>query len=1505
MTTKDSHLIETPDAELAMPHPPTEHAGEKPHCIVALGASAGGLEALEAFFTAMKPTDLLSFVVIQHLSPDFKSLMDEILSRQTTMPIHRVEDGMEILPGHIYLIPPKKEMTVRSGQLFLTDKESARPLEMPIDIFFRSLAQDAGPMAVGVILSGTGTDGSRGVTAIHEAGGLVLVQSPDTAKFDGMPRAALETGRVHYSLPPAEMPALVLKYATNPEGLDTESQWVLESLQPGDDESVTALELLKRQYGIDFSFYKPTTVGRRLARRMAMRQMKRLSDYLDLLSTNAEELSDLSKDLLIGVTSFFRDSDAFARLESEVIPDVFDQAANDEIRVWVAGCATGEEVYSLGMLLLEEAGRRSFKGKIMIFATDVHRDSLEFASVGVYGRDRIHGVSPERLNRFFREEGPDHYRVSQELRGLAVFARHNILADPPFTKIDLVSCRNMLIYFLPVAQEKAVSLFHFALRVGGVLFMGSSESPGSLSPEFDVLDGKQKLFRKRRDIRLNLDLRLSSPDRSRFPAMPLRAMASVERVLLRDYDQLLNKYMPPGLIVGERREVLHVFGNATRYLTRISGRVERDVLDMVDNELKMALSAALHRSAAENTHVVFRHLRIPLEHGDEHIDLTVEPLHDDKQGPRHYHVAFLQSSQDIIHPTTHEPISFAATDGVWQRIAELEGELQTTRENLQATIEELQTTNEELQATNEEMLAANEELQSTNEELHSVNEELYTVNAEFEKKNKELRDLNDDHDNLLRSTEVGTLFLDRDLCIRKFNPAISRSFKLLPQDVGRPVDHIAYQFEGQAQMLQELRQVLASGAMIEHEIKIHDDQYLLRRVLPFLGSGSEIKGVVLTFTDITRLKQMEEERHQTGFLRELAAHVPGMVFQVTTAGHGRGAVTFVSEGATDVLGENATARLAGMTRLSELAHADDRADFEKAMAKARNENIAMDHEHRVDSDEARRWVHTRATSRKRDGTEVWHGVCVDITQRKEVHTQLASAANFYLSILQNAPALIWRAGVDGLCDWFNSTWLAFTGRTMEQEQGEGWAQGVHPDDLQRCVTTYRNAFEARQFFEMEYRLLRHDGQYRWIVDFGCPFTTLDGKFGGYIGYCHDVTERRQNAEALHQAKVKAEGANRAKSEFLANMSHEIRTPLNGIMGMLQLMQTTSLDEEQGEYAQIAISVCQRLTRLIADILDLSRIEAGKLTIRNDPFDLHDVVDQVRNLFAPSAKQANLDFTCNLAPTVPRRVRGDAVRLQQVLTNLIGNALKFTPAGRVTVLSSSAFTTDKNRILVRFSIEDTGIGIPPEKLEALFKPFSQASEGYTRQYQGAGLGLAICKTLVELMGGDIFLASEPEVGTTVRVSLGFDLDVDAEPQPRADTTRKDETSSASGLRILVVDDDQVSRISMERQLQKLGCAVHTAEDGSQALDALRAQPFDLVLLDVQMPIMDGVACARAIRRGEAGADRMSTPLVALTAYAMTGDQDRFLEAGMDDYLAKPVNMTLVASLLRKFHTPREP
>lgn len=821
-----------------------------PSYVVGVGASAGGLEALEQLFRAMPRRTGMAFVIVQHLSPDFKSQMYEIVGRWTELDVVVATHEVVLRADTIYLMPPGVEMSVDGGRLLL--EERGRGLSLPIDTFLCSCADGYGERSVAIVLSGTGSDGSRGVRAVHAAGGLVIAQSVETAKFDGMPRSALETGVVDLSLTPREIPEALTRYAHDRvDGLASNDS--SEAVKLGGMRAL--FSIVQEEYGIDFSVYKPGTVGRRIERRIMLNQHEDLSDYIERLRSDRSELNALYRDLLIGVTAFFRDPAAFAVLEREVLPSLIaDVPRGQELRVWVAGCATGEEAYSIAMLVIEaiEASERLVGAKV--FATDVHRSSLELASAGLYPTASVAEVGTERLERFFVRED-EGYRVSAELRRMIVFAPHNVVRDAPFAKLDLITCRNMLIYLQAQVQRKVLSLFHFGLRTGGALFLGPSETPGEISGEFETLHQHWKIFRKRRDVRLLPSMRepeVGAPT----PLVPSRSSAGrrgPEAHLLDLFGSLLDDALPPSVLVDANHQVIHSFGDISALLRLPRGRPSLGLLDMLDGDFKLAVAGALHRAARVRAPVSFTDVRGARTAEGTAFEIRVRPVELRGSSDPYYLVSLAEGA--AVAPVEIPEIPVDLDQVSRDRLEVLEHELRHTKENLQATIEELEASNEELQATNEELLASNEELQSTNEELHSVNEELYTVNAEYQHKIGQLTELTDDMDNLLLSTEVHTLFLDEHLAIRKFTPRMAEVFNLVETDVGRRIDGFVYNidFEG---LRAALAKTLATGERFETEVISHANLTYLMRILPYRGHGRR-RGVVMTLVDITVLREAE------------------------------------------------------------------------------------------------------------------------------------------------------------------------------------------------------------------------------------------------------------------------------------------------------------------------------------------------------------------------------------------------------------------------------------------------------------------------------------------------------------------------------------------------------------------------------------------------------------------------------------------------------------------------
>lgn len=837
---------------------------KKPLYYVGVGASAGGLEALETFFDSMPGNSGLAFIVVQHLSPDYKSLMKELLSKHTDMNVERVEDGMRITTDTVYLIPPKKNMIMRNGHLFLTEQPRRNSLNLPIDLFLSSMAEDQKDKAIAVILSGTGSDGTRGVRAIKEEGGTVFVQDEATAKFNGMPRSALSTGLADFELPPSRMAEELLKFINHPllGGKKEDTESIVDDAQ---DSFSQLMGELKKATSVDFSHYKPATVIRRIERRIGIVGVHTLEEYLSYLQLNPNEIRLLFKDLLIGVTKFFRDRDAFDSLRHNVIPDLFELAKKQkrsQIRAWIAGCSTGEEAYCVAMLIQDHMEAQGLKFEVKVFATDLDKDALEIASSGLYPESIVADVDIDFLGRFF-EKRVGGYSVKPRIREMVVFARQDIIKDPPFTKIDLISCRNLLIYLQPVLQKRVLSIFNYALNPDAYLFLGASESLGDMAEHFTPVDAKSRIYRHIGQGTLPLKDELFSPltrDRGTLPNMrqytymERRQIGAKQENQERYYQNIIKKLASTVLVVNENRELIQSYGEAKNFITLPEGTVSLDIISMMPRELALAVSSAIHRARKDKKTCRYEEIRVNAGDSIRTVDLQVDLLEDRPDYKRIFLITLDEPKKPVLRSEAQERPDECSDELLERRINDLEQELQFTRENLQATIEELQTSNEELQATNEELLAANEELQSTNEELQSVNEELNTVNSEYQAKNIELAQLNSDMRNLMESTEIGTIFLDGSLRIRRFTPAMNRALNILEQDIGRPIKDLDIQLFGD--LLSDAVKVMHHASIVEREVTSRDNHYLLK-ILPFRNERRVVDGVVVTLVDITSLKRAE------------------------------------------------------------------------------------------------------------------------------------------------------------------------------------------------------------------------------------------------------------------------------------------------------------------------------------------------------------------------------------------------------------------------------------------------------------------------------------------------------------------------------------------------------------------------------------------------------------------------------------------------------------------------
>ena len=832
----------------------SEERDENKPLIVGIGASAGGLEALQQFFQHMPGNSGLSFAVIQHLSPDYKSLMADILGKYTEMLVIQAESEMAVRPNTVYLIPPKNNMTLKDGKLFLTEYVQGM-LNHPIDVFFTSMAKEQKERAIAVVLSGTGSDGTSGTKSVKENGGLVIVQKPETAKFDGMPKSVINTGLADFILSPDEIVDEILNFCNYPSLIKPQEQEVIFS----DEETFKEIyTILKKSSGIDFTNYKRTTVLRRIERRMVVTHSTSLGNYVKLLMGNEEEAAILVKEILIGVTNFFRDPSFFEMLKDTAIYSIVKRTGeNEPIRVWSAGCSTGEEAYSLAILFREVLDELNVQRDVKIFATDVDTRAIEKAGKGIFSENIQDDVSTERLAKFFVKKN-DQYAISKEIRRMIIFAPHNMLSDPPFGKLDLISCRNVMIYFQPVLQRTLFSIFHSALKNGGYLFLGKSETAGEYSNVFKTVCSAEKIYVHKGEGRVDEfvppvfnipNIHTVSPKKHSVSDTDTEGYT-----LESTYIQFLESFLPASVVLNESNNVIHFFGNYQDYLAIAPGKATFNLFSMIHKDLSLVASTALNRCRSEHNTVTYTGIAIDSASGRKNVDLTVSPI-PSRSGDATELVAmiFRESGEPVVGGVTEK---YDVDTTAARRIADLEQELHESQSDLRSTIGELETVNEELQAANEELLTANEELQSSNEELQSVNEELYTVNTEYQQKLDELTMLTNDLSNFLSSTMIGILFVDSNLNIRKFTEYVGREFQLMEHDVGRSLQIFAHSFP-EEDIISDAKEVLKDLVPIDREVTAMNGRYYTLRIAPYRTTENNIRGLVITIIDSLGVKDKE------------------------------------------------------------------------------------------------------------------------------------------------------------------------------------------------------------------------------------------------------------------------------------------------------------------------------------------------------------------------------------------------------------------------------------------------------------------------------------------------------------------------------------------------------------------------------------------------------------------------------------------------------------------------
>jgi PAS domain S-box len=1102
------------------------------HYIVAIGASAGGLEAIHEFFDNMPANGNFSFVIIQHLSPDYKSLLVELVSKHTHMKVYEAKHNAVIEPNCVYVIPNDKLLTIHEGRLQLTDKNFEKAPNTAIDTFLRSLAQDQGSKAIAVILSGTGTDGTKGIQSIQNAGGMVLVQDPLSAKFDGMPNSAIATGFADYILCPELMPEEIFNYIKErPIRIASEGK-PDETLLP------EVLKLIEKHCQYDFYNYKTPTILRRIGKRMTQLGYNKFQEYIDFLRDSSEECKILGKEFLIGVTKFFRDQAAYDIIKNEVLPNIIESKQDTDVfKVWVTACSTGEEAYSMAIMIDDYLQKINKSIEVKIFASDIDIESIEFASKGVYPANSVLDIEDHLVNRYFTREG-NNVIIHPSLRKQIVFARHNILKDPPFIKNDLVSCRNMLIYMNNILQRKVLSTLQFSLNTGGYMFLGPSEIPASIKDGLEEVNSKWKLYRKLfDDNRYNPDRFPSThslrnqKDVRYFPSRD----NSIARNLSEDFKNLLTEeYGYAAVYIDRNFEIKEAVGDFKKYLSLPDRISNLQILKMVPNDLSVALNTAIRKAIKENQKITLNNIRIRIKDSEKLINIFVRPA-----GKDGYMLVVFEESHDLPHIRPMPEFAPQNSSESVFYISELEEELKETRVNLQMAIESLETANEELQSSNEELLSANEELQSSNEELQSLNEELHTLNTEHQLRIKELIELNDDLNNYFRSSEIAQLFIDKDLRIRKFNPVANKMINLIESDIGRPIDHISTNFNNY-NLLPDIQTTIEKDQIFEKEVQLANGSITLMRILPYLRQDKQIDGVVVTFVDISKVKQLDNIIKGV-FNSSLSAI---LAFKSV-----RNNVKEIEDFICIAANEQSKKFLSGQNDFIGKYFRKDFPEFSSLRLFDPVFNVVLtgkplNTEVQIDRNEKKEWFDilvnqmddgfvltiTNITDRK-IAEEKFRQNYHELMEAKESYRNLnsmleqkVSERTLKLSQTEERFRLIASATNDAIWDWDllnNHIWWSDSfykrfGFEKNPEVGtnEFWLDHIHPDDRNRVNKNIQDAINSDSSWSTRYRFRNVKGEYFIILDRGKILKDANGKAYRMVGAMMDITEKERAEEQL-------------------------------------------------------------------------------------------------------------------------------------------------------------------------------------------------------------------------------------------------------------------------------------------------------------------------------------------------------------------------------------------------------
>ncbi|PZX92073.1 hypothetical protein DOS84_17380 [Flavobacterium aquariorum] len=1409
-TTKEIKISKFPAKKLSFSN---KELKKKSFTVVAIGASAGGLEAITQLLKNLSPTTGMAFIYVQHLSPDHKSLLDKLLSKVTQMKVQVIDNMEKMEPNNFYVIPNDKEIEVTDGHIKLIPRPKNRTSNFSIDLLFSSLAETHHENVIGVILSGSANDGTRGLKEIKEAGGITFAQD-DSAKFSSMPNSAIAEGVVDFVLSPKEIGVQLTHISQHPFVISTAIKKIPEAeIENSNPELKVILQLLHKRKNVDFSHYKMNTIKRRILRRMLVYKIKTLKEYIEILINQSDEIDILYQDLLINVTTFFRDSEPFLYLKNVILPKLIESKKTGEtLRLWVAACATGEEVYSIAMLLLEIQEDNLNSIPFQIFASDLSAEAIRIARIGEYSASQLATISPERLVRFF-VKSKNKYRISKQLRDVCVFAKHNILRDPPFSRMDFISCRNMLIYLDTTAQKKAISTFHYALNDGGCLMLGKSETIGTTAQLFTILDKKFKFYSRKKNSGLrtipDLTSRLSHstmPDKNTIQPSTFKKVSTLANgTIAMAFDTvLLEHHVPASVIINYDLEILQFRGSTSSYLQHSPGKASFNILKMAHIEITFELRNAIHH--AIKTKLPIRKMGIemnrnPIDNTIQIVNIEVIPLNIEGEEP----LLIVIFTGYIQHETEEESIKGQKNNTIAKdrRIKKLEEELAAARADMGSITQDQEAANEELQSANEEIVSSNEELQSLNEELEtskeeieSTNEELVTSNQELHSRIQQVEELNHYNEAILSTVHEPVLVLDKDIKIKSANKSFCKTFHVTEEEcIGKSLYKLGNNQWNIPKLKALIEEIVSENKNfhdfeVEHVFPIIGKKIMLLNAHRIIQARENENLIVLTIIDITDVRNLAIELQiKEKKVLEVQLEVEKKALKLIEDSNKRYSMMLMNSPFSFVI-------LKGKDMVIKLANASIK--------------------------------------------EIW-GKGNDI-EGKPILTVLPE--------LKDGP--------------------------IPKMLEDVYTTGIPQEGYEVLVPLNRNGRFEDVYFNFVYQ----------------PYLDADESILGVTVIAYEVTAhinlKSELIEAKHVAEQNtkiAENALKSKQQFLSNMSHEIRTPMNAIIGFTNVALKTNLNKEQKEFITAIKSSGSALIVLINDILDLAKVDAGKMTFEKERFNIFESIADILYLFESKCLEKNLKLEQQYDKRIPEYIVGDSMRLRQIILNLISNAIKFTAKGKI-ILSVQMLKEDSEKTTIEFTLTDTGIGIAKNKLAHIFDNFEQASTEISRLYGGTGLGLAIVKQLVEHQDGTLIVKSTEGKGST----FGFVMDFDkfCVEAPAEEENIHNTIDGLENIRILVAEDMPLNQLLIKIILEEFGFKCDIASNGKVAIEKLKENNYDIVLMDILMPEMSGFEATDYIRNTM----NSKIPIIALTADVTTVDVQKSKTIGMNDYISKPIDEKLL-------------